>query len=178
MAVRPPHFLLYSDADGDRSPGGDGTSAAGRWRFVLESADGKDRFEADDVEPDVSRERLELLALVRGLEAIDQPAHVTVVTQSRYVRQGLAHGLDEWRDNGWKWERFGELTPVKNGDLWQRVDRALQFHRVECRLWRVDAPHHAGEGRSTAEPPNWRSRLRGLLSGNRLRGGPRVAAAV
>jgi len=72
---------------------------------------------------------------------LEQPSQVTLLTDSRYVSQGIAHGLTEWRSNDWCWERFGELTPVKNRDLWQRVDRALRFHRVDCRTWRFDAPH-------------------------------------
>jgi hypothetical protein len=73
------------------------------------------------------------LALVRGLEAVPQPARVTLVASSPYVNRVLNGGLDEWRTSGWQWERHGEMVPVKNADLWQRVDRALNFHSVECR---------------------------------------------
>ena len=159
MTPQTPHFLLFSDASRDAIQAGRGE----RWQFVLESSDGGFRLAADEEEPNVSGERLELLALVRGLEALDQPSRVTVVTQSRYVRQGLAYGIDEWRESGWRWERFGQMTPVKNCDLWQRVDRALQFHRVECRLWRVDGAHRtpAEAKRAATSPPLWR---RGLKS--------------
>ena len=93
---------------------------------------------ATDCEPIACRERLELLALVRGLEAIDQPARVTLVTNSRYVNRGLKHGLAEWRADDWQWERFGQLVPVRDHDLWRRVDRALQFHELDCRMWHFD----------------------------------------
>jgi hypothetical protein len=85
-------------------------------------------------------ERLELLAVVRGLEALDGPARVTLVTRSRYVSRGIRFGITEWRANEWQWERFGRVVPVKDHDLWQRVDRALLFHRVECQSWQFEAP--------------------------------------
>jgi ribonuclease HI len=132
MKVPAPHFLLYSQARHD-SPQGNG----GRWRFVLESADGTARLEAADEEP-ASGQRLELLAIVRGLEALDQPSRVTLVTGSRYVSRGIRFGLTQWREDGWQWERYGEMIPIKDGDLWQRVDQALQFHVVECRIPGLD----------------------------------------
>lgn len=131
MSVPTPHFLLFSHGRNDQ----------GEWSFVLQAADGSVTFEAADSEPETHGERLELLALVRGLEALDQPSRVTLVTPSRYVNRGLAYGLDEWRRNGWTWECFGEMVPVKNRDLWQRVDRAVQFHQVELRRYRFDASH-------------------------------------
>ena len=95
-------------------------------------------LEAADDEPESDPARLELLAVVRGLEALDQPSRVTLVTPSRYVTRGLRFGLDEWRENGWQWERFGEMQRVKNCDLWQRIDRAMRYHRIDCRDWRFD----------------------------------------
>jgi hypothetical protein len=59
----------------------------------------------------------------------------------------LAQGLDEWRRNGWMWECFGELTPIKNRDLWQRLDRCLGFHKLETRrTFRIDGPHRGPDG--------------------------------
>ncbi|MEX2027052.1 MAG: RNase H family protein [Pirellulaceae bacterium] len=127
MTVPAPHFLLYSQAQLDAAQAG-----CGQWRFVLESADGAARLEAADEEA-ASAQRLELLAIVRGLEALDQPSRVTLVTGSRYVSRGIRFGLTQWREDGWQWERYGEMSPVKDHDLWRRVDQALQFHEVECR---------------------------------------------
>ena len=79
--------------------------------------------------------------LSHPLESLDQPSQVTLVECGRYVRQGLQYGLAEWRENGWRWEFFGDMVPVKNGDLWQRLDRALRFHQVECCRRRFDPPH-------------------------------------
>ncbi len=132
-----PHFLLFSEATADARPS---TGQADQWRFVLESVDDGQRFSVTERESETSGERLELLAVVRGLEALDQPSRVTLVTKSRYVSRGFRRGLEDWRNNGWRWECFGRMVPVKNADLWQRIDRALQFHRLECRTWRFDIP--------------------------------------
>lgn len=134
------HYLLFAEASVcpvESSP------LRGRWRFVLESVDEQERLAASGDEPEACDDRLELLAVVRGLEAIDGAARITLVTKSRYVYRGLHRGLTEWRRNNWRWERFGVLAPVRNADLWQRVDRALKFHEVECRLWQFGPQENA-----------------------------------
>jgi ribonuclease HI len=100
---------------------------------VLQSDNGATQLDVSAAEPGVSPERLELLAAVRGLEALDQPSQVTLYTASRSLRQGLQYGLAEWRENRWQWEHFGRLTPIKNADLWQRIDRAMHIHDIRCR---------------------------------------------
>ena len=154
MKVAKPHYLLFSESHGK--------SSMGQWRFVLQLLDGTEQFEAADAEPDAHGERLELLAVVRGLEALPQPSRVTLVTPSRYVNRGLSYGLAEWRANGWRWEHYGEMVPVKDRDLWQRVDRALQFHQLDCRTWRFDPAHFDASG-SAADP----GRLRAAREGAR-----------
>lgn len=148
-----PHYLLFSETaysdEGHTSPS---ARRRGRWRFILESLDGADRLEATDQELIGSRERLELLSVLRGLEALDQPSRVTLVTPSRYVSHGLRFGLDEWRESDWQWERYGVMEPVRNDDLWRRVDQALKFHAVECRTWRFDAPRASTDGEGADRP--------------------------
>ncbi len=130
MTVQRPHFLLYSQTGRKKN--------REEWSFVLKAADGSAIVKARDIEPDARGERLELLAIVRGLEALDQPSAVSVLTTSRYVNQGVEYGLDEWRRNGWNWECFGHMVPIKNRDLWQRLDRARRVHQVKIRWRRVD----------------------------------------
>jgi ribonuclease HI len=137
--VAQPHYLLFCDTHHcdnqfrDSSLGGC-AGGSGRWHFVLERLDGPERLEAADSETSVNRERLALLSVVRGLEALEQPSQVTLVTTSRYVDRGLRYGLGNWREADYMWERFGEQRPVRNSDLWRRVDTAMQFHGVKCRL--------------------------------------------
>jgi ribonuclease HI len=166
MSVRAPHFVLVSELT--RTPPQPGLAhrqASPRgWRFVLRSEDGATHLDVSDSEPDASPERLELLAVVRGLEALEQPSRVTLVTSCGWVRRGLRFGLDAWRDNHWQWERFGQMTQVKYADLWQRIDHALRFHDVDCRtvrrapaaddlagpqrVWEFHPPHPIKEGAS------------------------------
>ncbi len=129
-----PHVLLFSESSWR---GGE----VGRWRFRIESVLSGRGFEAADHEPATNRDRLDLLAVVRGLEALNEPSRVTLVTVSRYVSRGLRHGVDEWREQNWCWERYGRRTAIRDDDLWRRVDGALQYHDVRCRLWNWAAPN-------------------------------------
>jgi len=141
MSVATPHFLLFSESN--RSTG------QGDWRFVLRATDGSETVEIADSDFETQGERLELLAVVRGLEALDQPSRVTLVTPSKYVNRGLTQGLEEWRSNGWQWERHGEMVPIKNRDLWERVDGALRYHQINCHTYRMDRRHDLAH----EEPP-------------------------
>lgn len=140
MTVPAPHFLLFSEARSTNAKAAAAPEVNGLWHFVLESVDGSTKLEATDEEPEPDPERLELLAVIRGLEALDQPSKVTLVTRSRCVARGLRFGIDRWREDGWQWECFGKMAPIKDSDLWQRIDQALQFHKVRCRNWRFDPP--------------------------------------
>lgn len=131
MSAAKPHYLLFSQAVGQET-------GCGQWRFLLQSASGSKSLDVADSEPDLPRSRLELLAVVRGLEALEQPSQVTLLTRSGYVRRGIRHGLGQWRDRNWQWEHFGRLVPIRDHDLWRRVDRALAIHEVECCPWQWD----------------------------------------
>ncbi len=133
MSVPKPHFLLYSEA----------RAAANRrgWQFVLQTESGATALAVKEREAESSAERLELLAVIRGLEAVDGPADVTLCTTSKYVLRGVEFGLDEWRENDWQWERHGEWTPIKHRDLWQRLDRAMSVHNVRLQRRRLDPKH-------------------------------------
>ncbi|ASV75758.1 Ribonuclease HI [Thermogutta terrifontis] len=112
-----------------------------RWRFILRSEEGHDEFIAEDEEPGVCGERLELLTIARALESLNQSAKVIIWTHSPAVREGLLFGLHEWPQSGWHWDYYDQRVPVRNRDLWQRIARATRFHEIECRVWRIDPPH-------------------------------------
>ncbi len=127
--VKLSRFLLFSHAELQRCQG----AVLGKWRFVLDDLNSEVRFEASDWEPNVGLERLHLLTVVRGLEELDQRSDVTLFTTGRNVVHGVHFGLAQWRKNQWRWERFDEMVPIADQDLWQRFDRASQIHRVSCR---------------------------------------------
>lgn len=158
---RLPYLTLHSHtrSEADRS----------EWSFTVAADDGSTQLGVSDVEPEVSGERLELLSVIRGLEALDQPSNVTVVTSSRYVTQGLGYGLDEWRRNGWTWQCYGRREEISNADLWRRLDHLLDYHRVECRYLRVDRPRRIAPAaaRSTHQPQSRVGRwLRSIVNGD------------
>jgi len=139
MATCKPHYLLF--CDGCLLPSGAlHTEARGRWRFVLEDIVTGAKTEASDCEPSDHLDRVSLLAVTRGLEALEQPSRVTLITTSRYVARGLQYGLVEWRENDYCWEHFGSIQPIRNADLWRRVDVALKFHEVQCRWMSQESP--------------------------------------
>ena len=140
-----PHYLLLTGSQ-QRLPAEVSSEAkelhqqgidpcGGSWHFVLEPIGQGSRIEADEIEPGVTGERLNLLAVVRGIEALEQPSQVTLITPSKYVGRGIRSGIAFWREHNWHWERFGQMAPVKHDDLWKRIDRAMQYHKVDCRIW-------------------------------------------
>lgn len=135
MPASGPHYLLFAEAMTFHEEGSG-------WRFALHPVGEGEPIAAQDVEPDADLNRLELLALVRGLEALDAPSRVTLLCGSRYVRRGIRYDLAAWREQNWQWERFDRLVPIRDLDLWQRVDRALTIHQVECcwGLWTASSP--------------------------------------
>ncbi len=152
MMVPKPHFLLFCDGQSPKvskakeaaGVGAVSATVRGRWRFVLEDLDAGTRLEAGDAELVQAPERAALLAVVRGLEALEQPSRVTLVTTSRYVSRGLQFGLSEWRESDYCWEHFGSVQPIRNADLWRRIDHALQFHQINCQ-WIASPTSDDGE---------------------------------
>ncbi len=158
MTCPKPHYLLF--CDGNVSTSGENAGLQrGRWRFVLENLVSGERIEATDQEVACAPDRSALVAVLRGLEALEQPSRVTLVTTSRYVTRGLQYGLSEWRENDYSWEHFGAVQPIRNADIWKRIDRALAYHQVQCR-WMAqeevvetgdesDSTEHGGDRRAT-----------------------------
>jgi len=105
----------------------------GTWQFTLEQSDGTPVFLADDTDAG-DLNRLTLLAAVRGLESIEGPSSVTLLSNNRYLIRSLSDSLPRWRENNFVWEHFGRRIDVQHADLWRRIDRALSIHRVEAVL--------------------------------------------
>ncbi|MCY3006558.1 MAG: hypothetical protein NTV29_11370 [Planctomycetota bacterium] len=133
-----PHYLLFCEGTAGQAFGFPEDDAS-RWRFVLENVETGHKTEAWDHESIHHPDRVSLMAVIRGLEALDQPSKVTLITTNRYVARGLQYGLVEWRENDFCWEHFGSIQPIRNQDLWRRVDIALRYHEVTCRWMAYDS---------------------------------------
>jgi ribonuclease HI len=86
--------------------------------------------------------RMELTAAIAALEALERPATLTIVTDSAYVKGGITQWLHGWKRNGWK---TADKKPVKNDDLWRRLDAAAAPHRIEWAWVKGHAGHPENE---------------------------------
>ena len=110
---------IWTDGACLGNPGPGGWGALLRWN-------GSER-ELSGSEPDTTNNRMELMAAIQALEALKRPCAVTLTTDSQYVRKGITEWLSNWKRNGWK---TAARKPVKNDDLWRRLDVAVARHQV------------------------------------------------
>ncbi len=113
-----------------------GNPGPGGWGAILKLGD-KVR-ELSGGEPHTTNNRMELSAAISALEALKRPCGVDLHTDSQYLRLGVTQWLNGWKRNGW---RTADKKPVKNDDLWRRLDEAASKHDIEWR-W---VKGHAGE---------------------------------
>jgi ribonuclease HI len=119
-----PAVRLFTDGACSGNPG------PGGWAFVLRHpATGKE-LERSGGERETTNNRMEMLAVIRGLEALKQPARVEVVTDSEYVGKGFSQWLPKWKANGWRRREGSQFKPIKNEDLWRQLDELLARHEV------------------------------------------------
>ena len=117
-----------------------GNPGPGGWAAVIRS--GAREKEISGGEPDTTNNRMELLAAIRGLEALKRPCRVALYTDSVYVRDGITKWIHGWRRNGWK---TAARKPVRNAELWQELVDAAAPHRVEWHWVRGHAGHPENE---------------------------------
>lgn len=113
-----------------------GNPGPGGWGALIRM--GPHEKEISGGEAHTTNNRMELLAAIRGLEALTRPCHVTLVTDSAYVKNGITQWIHGWKRNGW---RTADKKPVKNADLWQELITASARHRIEW-TW---VKGHAGD---------------------------------
>lgn len=95
-------------------------------------------------EPGTTNNRMELTAVIRALEALSRPCHVRLHTDSQYVQKGISEWIHGWKKRGWL---TAEKKPVKNDDLWKRLDELAAHHHVEW-LWVKGHAGHEGNERA------------------------------
>ena len=134
-----PEILAYTDGACSGNPG------PGGWGVLLVARDGdhvvKERALSGG-EADTTNNRMELLAAINALEALDRPSRITIVTDSAYVKNGITSWLHGWKKNGW---RTAAKKPVKNEDLWRRLDEAAARHDVRWEWVKGHAGHPENE---------------------------------
>jgi ribonuclease HI len=102
-----------------------GNPGPGGWGAILRS--GKHEKEISGGEPETTNNRMEMMAAIMALEALKGPARVDLYTDSQYLQRGITEWLAGWKRRGWK---TADKKPVKNVDLWQRLEAALERHEV------------------------------------------------
>jgi ribonuclease HI len=133
-AARLPSVVIYTDGACSGNPG------PGGWGVILIS--GKRRKELCGGEPATTNNRMELTAAISALEALTKPAQVDLHTDSEYVMKGISQWIHGWKQRGWK---TADRKPVKNADLWQRLEAAQARHRVNWHWVRGHAGHDENE---------------------------------
>lgn len=128
------HVEIYTDGACSGNPGPGGWGAILRWN-------GKEK-ELSGGEAETTNNRMELMAAISALEAIKEPVTADLFTDSSYVRDGIGKWMYGWKKNGWK---TADKKPVKNAELWQRLDEANKRHKVEWHWIKGHAGHPENE---------------------------------
>ncbi|MGH1453768.1 MAG: ribonuclease HI [Paracoccaceae bacterium] len=132
---------LFAYTDGACS----GNPGPGGWGVLLQAKDGETVVKERSIsggEPDTTNNRMELLAAINALEKLVKASRITVITDSAYVKNGVTSWIHGWKRNGWK---TSAKKPVKNVELWQRLDEAQRRHDVTWEWVKGHAGHPENE---------------------------------
>ena len=135
--LKPVDLFTDGACSGNPGPGG--------WAFILRCPRSGKELEQADGEPQTTNNRMELTAVIRGLESLRDPSAVTLHADSTYVGQGLTTWMAGWKRRGWKRKVGSKTEPVKNVELWQRLDDLMQTHRVKFNHVKGHAGHIENE---------------------------------
>ncbi len=134
-----PELFAYTDGACSGNPG------PGGWGVLMIAREGgavvKER-ELSGGEPATTNNRMELMAAISALEALSRDVAITIVTDSAYVKNGVTEWIHSWKRNGW---RTAAKAPVKNAELWQRLDAAQARHKVTWKWIKGHAGHAENE---------------------------------
>ena len=129
------HVIIHTDGACKGNPG------PGGWGAVLQAGGGHEK-ELWGGEPNTTNNRMELMAAIMALEALKRPCKVELHTDSKYVMQGITKWMRGWKARGWL---TADKKPVKNAELWQRLDAARLRHDVKWRWVKGHAGHELNE---------------------------------
>jgi ribonuclease HI len=134
MTTAHPAVVIYTDGACQGNPG------PGGWGAILIS--GHHRKEISGGEQATTNNRMELMAAIAALEALKRPSRVDLHTDSQYLKNGISQWIHGWKQRGWK---TADKKPVKNAELWQRLDAARLNHHVSWHWVRGHAGHEENE---------------------------------
>jgi ribonuclease HI len=130
---------LFADGACSGNPG------PGGWAFILQHPTSGKKLERSGGERETTNNRMELTAVIRGLETLTRPASVELITDSVYVGKGLTEWLPKWKANGWRRREGKSLKEIKNEDLWRRLDELLARHKIHFTHVRGHSGHVENE---------------------------------
>jgi len=129
-----PQVVIHTDGACSGNPG------PGGWGAVLHFKDQEKELWGGELY--TTNNRMELMAAIQALEALKRPCKVELHTDSKYVQQGIKEWIHSWKKRGWK---TADKKPVKNDDLWRRLDEARLRHEVDWRWVKGHAGHEHNE---------------------------------
>ncbi|UYN95686.1 MAG: ribonuclease HI [Enhydrobacter sp.] len=129
-----PEVEIFTDGACSGNPG------PGGWAAILRIGERERAISGGD--PATTNNRMELMGAISGLEALKRPCRVRLFTDSTYVKDGVTKWIHGWKKNGW---RTADRKPVKNVELWQRLDAARASHRIDWIWVRGHAGHPENE---------------------------------
>lgn len=132
MPLKPVALFTDGACSGNPGPGG--------WGALLRYGAVEKEFSGGEAE--TTNNRMELMAVIRGLELLTQPCHVSIYTDSQYVMKGMTEWIRGWERKGWK---TADNKPVKNAELWQRLQAAAQRHTLDWHWVKGHAGHPENE---------------------------------
>ncbi len=117
-----------------------GNPGPGGWGVLLRYGENEKKLCGG--EKQTTNNRMELMAAIEGLANLKEPCEVILTTDSQYVRQGITEWIGNWKKNGWK---NSAKKPVKNSDLWQKLDTETQRHTIDWRWVKGHSGHRENE---------------------------------
>lgn len=131
--------ILYTDGACSGNPG------PGGWGFILRHPKSGKEIERSGGEAETTNNRMEMLAVIEGLKALTRPTAVEIVSDSKYVLQGIEQWMPRWKANGWRRKEGNQFKPVKNLELWQELDELVHRHRITFTHVKGHAGHPENE---------------------------------
>jgi ribonuclease HI len=132
--IAPGHVIVHTDGACSGNPGPGGFGVILEWNGQKKELKGGEQHTTNN--------RMEMMAAITALESLTRTCTVHIHTDSQYLRDGITKWIFGWKKNGWK---TADKKPVKNVDLWQRLDAALKTHKVEWHWVRGHAGHELNE---------------------------------